>query len=352
MPEQTDDQNAANDADLPEGHNAELEDWVDSTPELPTPVIDQIQPVVVTGLGSVPDPPPTRSVDPSEDADEQPSPDTQPPTEVSPRASAPEPARYGDGGWTNDELNGWFEREYGGNDNELLEEIDDGYLIHQVVEQLEERQPEHEVIELKDDYERRLSDELVKDEINFSWLSPELKAKVRDRILSQRAWSEQYEADREAAATKPAGWESSDTTHITVTLPDGSQLTETTDLSSDGGTVQRTLTGRDQAAQQLEDIEAEPIGPAPPAVEPMSSAGGGLPRWMLFGGGGILVAALVRRRWWRRCWRGRIRLERADNGGQLRWRVRGGPRAAAHPRSLQQRGGSKRPAVLRDASPR
>jgi hypothetical protein len=295
-----------------QGDQPELEEWFDSPPELPEPVVDQLTPFVVTSFGSEPSPriedatpaeggstPPSPAADrgslPGLEPDEpastpatsSPQADTPPSTSEPAPPAAAEQARFGAGEWTDDQLDHWFEHNYGGLD-QFREDARAGKIPPSLwgdimVELRQMESPELGLGEpepltdsskpLKDRVDDQLlSAAFLSGEASFSRLPPDLKAALRDHIESTPA---------------PAGWASHDRTTTTVTLPDGSQLTEATDPTNLSPAT-RSLRDRGGAAVELPDDELDLIEAGAPATRT-----GGISMGPLIAGGGALAVAIV-----------------------------------------------------------
>lgn len=124
--------------------------------------------------------------DPSDDDTEAPS-ERDSPSDSAPRAE-PAPARWGSGEWTDQELQDWFEHEYGGDDqlttdwerlpSPIQSEVLEDYGFQEETE-LERLTPDRERSD-----EARLSDAFLSGEGHFAGVHPSIKAQLRDFIES------------------------------------------------------------------------------------------------------------------------------------------------------------------------
>jgi phosphatidylethanolamine-binding protein (PEBP) family uncharacterized protein len=220
-------------------------------------------------------------------------PDPAPRSEADTSTTAREPERYGEGGWTNEELDSWFENEHGGDaaltarieaaDKRIYTHEDtpfDRYLDHLAVEirvlELAGRDPDAQEEVAPESH--RLSEAFLRGEGGFRNLPADRKAQYRDQI---EAHAVESPAVASQATPPEADWNLPLST-VTITLPDGSQLTE---LSDQDGSSSTELTDRAENLTVDPDADHEATAVGTPSVHGFAGLS---PRLLILGGGGIL----------------------------------------------------------------
>lgn len=230
--------------------------------------------------------------------DEPQSVDPAPRSDAPASASPHEPERYGEGKWTNEELDSWFEGEHGGYagleaDAESrrrrkslgLDEAavdDDLMTILYMLKKLEQTN------RVEPGTDRNLSEAFLSGEGQFRNLPPELKSRFRDdldELKAQHAAAASVDTPETPEASPEVEWAPTAALRTTVTLPDGSTLTETYDQDAPGSPASTELRDRDGHLTTEPETDYEPTDVGTPST---GGIGGFSPRLLMIGGGGIL----------------------------------------------------------------